>query len=120
MAKTVTEYSSAGLMLVLALFLSQGIAKGSFDCRTLLGLLNPCQPFFLSQTLEPSIDCCIGAQALASIVESSEENMRSSCKCLKKVGKKHPVPGPIVMQLFSSCNIHINMTIDPNFNCSKL
>ncbi|XP_027185647.1 non-specific lipid-transfer protein A-like [Coffea eugenioides] len=106
-------------MVVLALVVSPGIAtKSAFDCRTLLGLLAPCQPFFFSHTRSPSPDCCVGAQALGIILESSEPNMKSSCYCLKGAGRLHAVPPPVVNQFVSSCNIHINMTIDRNFNCS--
>lgn len=109
---------SVWLMGIMVLALLETPAARAVNCKFLLGLLYPCQPFFLNQTLEPSVECCFGAYGVACVAESPD-TMKSACRCLKSAGKKHPVPIPIATQLFSDCDIPFNMTIDPNINCSK-
>lgn len=105
-------------IMVLALIVSP--AKAVPDCHSLLALIDPCQPFLCPPYPPvPSIECCAGAQEVASIVLSSKENIKVACKCFQEAGRRKPVPAGRVTAVLQDCNIHVNMTMGPDVDCSK-
>ncbi|KAL3521903.1 hypothetical protein ACH5RR_014737 [Cinchona calisaya] len=119
MAKRTTVHSCVWLMMMVLAFLIVRPAK-SFDCINAQIELIPCLSFLQAADPTPSFECCSGAQDVANNANSSKDNLQSACECLKSAAQTYPdINFDSAKNLPALCNISLNITIDPNIDCTR-
>ncbi|XP_071933316.1 non-specific lipid-transfer protein-like [Coffea arabica] len=117
MAKT-TVHCYVWLIVAIALIVRPSKA---FDCIGAPQELIPCLSYLQAADPTPSIECCSGAQDVANSANSSKDDLQSACQCLKSAAQTYPdINYDNAKQLPALCNVNLNITIDPNIDCTKL
>ncbi|XP_027155908.1 non-specific lipid-transfer protein-like [Coffea eugenioides] len=131
MAKT-TVHCYVWLIVATALIVRPSKA---FDCIGAQQELIPCLSYLQAADPTPSIECCSGAQDVANSANSSKDDLQSACQCLKSAAQTYPdikrekcstkiaffsdINYDNAKQLPALCNVNLNITIDPNIDCTK-
>ncbi|KAL9225739.1 hypothetical protein vseg_001629 [Gypsophila vaccaria] len=102
-----------GILLLIAPQVSQAIT-----CGQVVQWLLPCLNY-LKKGVGPTDTCCKGVRTLYSTATTTQDK-RVACACIKQSAKAYDINYGYANSLPPKCNVKIDYTITPDFDCSTI
>ncbi|KAK9755132.1 hypothetical protein RND81_01G004600 [Saponaria officinalis] len=93
-------------------------ASQAVNCGQVVQLLMPCLSY-LKKGVGPTDTCCTGVKTLYKTAATTADK-RMVCACIKQSAKAYDIDYGYANKLPPKCNVKIDYTITPNFDCSTI
>ncbi|GKC05414.1 non-specific lipid-transfer protein 1-like protein [Tanacetum coccineum] len=114
--------SPCGAMLIL-LFVAMNTASlfaDAISCQGAITRMLPCQAYLMGVG-GITVPCCQSAQTLSQVANTTPENFKLVCQCLKQVALLMGINMGRAQKIPQLCHIDVDARlIDPNVDCNKL
>nr|GFA72540.1 non-specific lipid-transfer protein 1-like [Tanacetum cinerariifolium] len=113
--------SPCGAMLMLLFVaMSARLSVDAISCQGAITQMLPCQAYLMGVG-GITVPCCQSAQTLSQVANTTPENFKLVCQCLKQAALLLGINMGRAQQIPQLCHIDVDARlIDPNVDCNKL
>ncbi|CAL1384041.1 unnamed protein product [Linum trigynum] len=117
---------SLSILLIATLLVAAAArpAVAEVQCNKVVQSLIPCIPYLtaIGGGAKPSAGCCDGVRNLKKMAQSSPDDKRATCECVKQAAGKYSqaIKPEVAAQLPKLCAVEISVPISKDTDCSKL